>query len=72
MLDLAKESGGRFRSLFLGRAASVLWEGTKEGVSFGHTDNYIRVFLSGGTPPANEFVTTRLTALGEDGLWGAI
>jgi threonylcarbamoyladenosine tRNA methylthiotransferase MtaB len=72
MLDLARESGGRFRSLFLGRAASVLWEGTKEGISFGHTDNYIMVFLSGGTPPANEFVTARLTALGEGGLWGTI
>jgi threonylcarbamoyladenosine tRNA methylthiotransferase MtaB len=72
MLDLAKESGGRFRSLFLGRTASVLWEGAKEGVSFGHTDNYIRVFLSGGTPPANEFVATRLAALGEGGLWGTI
>jgi len=72
MLDLAKESSARFRSLFLDRALGVLWEGTKEGVSFGHTDNYIRVFLSGGAPPANEFVTTRLVALGEGGLWGII
>jgi threonylcarbamoyladenosine tRNA methylthiotransferase MtaB len=68
----AEFNESRFRSLFLGRTASVLWEGAKEGVSFGHTDNYIRVFLSGGTPPANEFVATRLAALGEGGLWGTI
>lgn len=72
MLDLANESGGRFRSLLLGRTMSVLWEGAKDGVSFGHTDNYVRVFLSGGTPPANEFVATRLAALGQGGLWGTI
>ncbi len=72
MLDLANESGGRFRSLCLGRTVSVLWEGTKDGVSFGHTDNYVRVSLSSGTPPANEFLATRLAALGEGGLWGTI
>ncbi len=72
MLDLAKESGRRFRERFLGRTANVLWEGRKDGVCFGLTDNYLRVRLSGGDAPANELVATRLTALGDDGFWGTV
>ncbi len=72
MLDLAKESGRRFREPFLGRTASVLWEGQRDGVCFGLTDNYLRVWLSNGDAPANELVATRLTALGDDGFWGSI
>jgi threonylcarbamoyladenosine tRNA methylthiotransferase MtaB len=72
MLNLAKESGRRFRERFLGRTVNVLWEGRKDGVCFGLTDNYLRVRLSGGDAPANELVATRLTALGDDGFWGTV
>ena len=72
MLDLAKQSSRRFREQFLGRTIGVLWEGNKDGVSCGLTDNYVRVFESGGDAPANELAATRLAALGEDGFWGTI
>jgi threonylcarbamoyladenosine tRNA methylthiotransferase MtaB len=72
MLDLARENSRRFRERFLGRIAIVLCEGRKDGASSGLTDNYMRVFFSGDDPPTNEFASTRLEALREDGFWGTI
>ncbi len=44
MLKLAKLSAERFHQSFLGRKLEVLWEGQKDGLWFGYTDNYLRVF----------------------------
>ena len=72
MLELARRSSWRFQKGFLGRTMTVLWEGTREGIWYGLTDNYIRVFL-----PATEFLGTKLLPVKlvsrtEKGIWGEL
>jgi threonylcarbamoyladenosine tRNA methylthiotransferase MtaB len=72
MLDLAEGSSRRFRGRFLGQRMSVLWEGEKDGIWFGLTDNYLRVFLPSQEQLANELLTANLVALHDGGLWGEL
>jgi threonylcarbamoyladenosine tRNA methylthiotransferase MtaB len=72
MLDLAEGSSRRFRGRFLGQRMSVLWEGKKDGIWFGLTDNYLRVFLPSQEQLANELLTANLVALHDGGLWGEL
>jgi len=72
MLDLAKGSSRRFRERFLGQEMNVLWEGEKDGIWCGLTDNYLRVYLPSQEQLANELLTTKLVAHKEDGLWGEL
>ncbi len=72
MLDLAEGSSRRFRGRFLGQRMSVLWEGEKDGIWFGLTDNYLRVFMPRQEQLANELLTTNLVALHDGGLWGEL
>ncbi|TET76244.1 MAG: MiaB/RimO family radical SAM methylthiotransferase [Dehalococcoidia bacterium] len=72
MLDLAEGSSRRFRERFLGQEMNVLWEGEKEGIWFGLTGNYLRVFLPSQEQLANELLTTNLVAHKEDGVWGEL
>ena len=57
MLDLAHRSTCSFRERFLGRSMNVLWEGSKDGIWFGLTENYLRVFL-----PSQEYLGNRVLA----------
>ncbi|HEY48671.1 MAG TPA: tRNA (N(6)-L-threonylcarbamoyladenosine(37)-C(2))-methylthiotransferase MtaB [Dehalococcoidia bacterium] len=72
MLDLARSSGQRFREQFLGRNMNVLWEGKKDGIWFGLTDNYFRVFLPSKELVANKLLSTNMVAQKENGLWGEL
>ncbi len=57
MLDLAHRSTCSFRERFVGRSMNVLWEGNKDGIWFGLTENYMRVFL-----PSQEYLGNRVLA----------
>jgi threonylcarbamoyladenosine tRNA methylthiotransferase MtaB len=57
MLDLAHRSTCSFRERFAGRSVNVLWEGNKDGIWFGLTENYLRVFL-----PSQEYLGNRVLA----------
>jgi threonylcarbamoyladenosine tRNA methylthiotransferase MtaB len=57
MLDLAHRSNCSFRERFAGRSVNVLWEGNKDGIWFGLTENYLRVFL-----PSQEYLGNRVLA----------
>ena len=72
MLNLAEGSSRRFRERFLGQEMNVLWEGEKEGIWFGLTGNYLRVFLPSQEQLANELLTANLVAHKEDGVWGEL
>ncbi len=72
MLDLANISSRRFRERFLGRKMDVLWEGKKDGIWFGLTDNYLRVFLPSQEQLANKLLPTNLVAHKEGGVWGEL
>jgi len=57
MLALAHRSACSFRERFAGRSVNVLWEGNKDGIWFGLTENYMRVFL-----PSQEYLGNRVLA----------
>jgi tRNA A37 methylthiotransferase MiaB len=57
MLNLAHRSTCSFRGRFAGRSVNVLWEGNKDGIWFGLTENYMRVFL-----PSQEHLGNRVLA----------
>ena len=57
MLDLAHRSTCSFRERFAGQSMNVLWEGNKDGIWFGLTENYLRVFL-----PSQEYLGNRVLA----------
>jgi threonylcarbamoyladenosine tRNA methylthiotransferase MtaB len=57
MLALAHRSTCSFRERFAGRSVNVLWEGNKDGIWFGLTENYMRVFL-----PSQEYLGNRVLA----------
>ncbi len=57
MLELAHRSTCSFRERFAGRSVNVLWEGKKDGIWFGLTENYLRVFL-----PSQEYLGNRVLA----------
>ncbi len=62
MLDLAQKSKQCFREGFLGQSMSVLWEGEKEGIWYGLTDNYMRVFVVSREMLANRILLTKMVA----------
>jgi len=72
MLALAKESAEAFRTRFLGKTLSVLWETWENGVLSGYSENYIRVYAKAGVGLVNEIMTVGLTKPYRDGVWGEI
>jgi len=62
MLDLARRSSQQFREKFLGQSMNVLWEGNKDGIWFGLTENYMRVFLLSHELLSNSIVPTKMVA----------
>ncbi len=61
MLKLARLSAREFCRRFLGRKLEVLWEGQKNGLWFGYTDNYLKVFTQSHHELRNLLLSTRLT-----------
>jgi threonylcarbamoyladenosine tRNA methylthiotransferase MtaB len=72
MLELARRSSQRFRERFVGQSMDVLWEGNKDGIWFGLTDNYMRVFLPSQGLLSNQILATKLVAQHDGFLWGEL
>ena len=72
MLDLAGKSSQQFRERFLGREMNVLWEGQKNKLWVGLTDNYLRVFLQDHGLNANVLMPTKIIGLHNGGLRGEL
>jgi threonylcarbamoyladenosine tRNA methylthiotransferase MtaB len=62
MLELAHRNSRSFRERFIGRSMNVLWEGNKDGIWLGLTDNYMRVFLLSHELLSNSIVPTKMVA----------
>ena len=62
MLDLARRGSQCFRERFVGQSMNVLWEGNKDGIWFGLTENYMRVFLLSHELLSNSIVPTKMVA----------
>ena len=73
MMALARRSARQFRSRFIGRTMTVLWE-DKSGESLwsGRTDNYLRVFARSEDDLAGRMQAARMLAEHSDGLIGEI
>jgi len=50
----------------------VLCEGNKDGIWFGLTDNYMRVFLPSQKLLSNQILATKLVAPHDGFLWGEL
>ena len=59
LLDVSKELENDYFSSFIGREVMVLVEETKDGKSYGHTDNYLHVRIEGKIEH-NTFVKVRI------------
>jgi tRNA A37 methylthiotransferase MiaB len=62
MLELAHRSSRSFRERFVGQSMNVLWEGNKDGIWLGLTDNYMRVFLVSHELLSNSVLPTKIVA----------
>lgn len=72
MLDLSHRSGRCFREQFLGQKMNVLWEGHRDGIWLGLTDNYLRVFLHSQGQLVNQLLATKLISTHNGGLRGEL
>ena len=72
LLALAEECALEFREWFSGRTMPVLWEQESDGLWSGHIDNYIKVYTKSDADVTNQLLSTRLTEIWGDGVWGEI
>jgi threonylcarbamoyladenosine tRNA methylthiotransferase MtaB len=72
MLDLVHRSSQRYRGQFVGQDMNVLWEGNRDGVWLGLTDNYLRVISNSQEPLANQLLATKIVAQHDGILWGEL
>lgn len=72
MLDLSRRSSKLFGERFTGQSMNVLWEGCKEGVWFGLTENYLRVFSYSQEQLANRSLETIIVGQLDGSLWGEL
>ena len=71
MMALGKRSARQFRSQFLGRTMTVLWEDvSKGGLWSGHTANYLRVYAKSDEGLAGKVLAVRIVEEYADGLGG--
>jgi threonylcarbamoyladenosine tRNA methylthiotransferase MtaB len=71
MMALGKRSARQFRSQFLGRTMTVLWEDSSgEGLWSGHTANYLRVHAKSDEGLAGRILAVKLVGEYADGLRG--
>lgn len=71
MGELAERKAREFHQKFLGKTMEVLFETTREEISDGLTENYIRVYTEDTVDPGRIY-GVRLERLYKDGLWGRI
>ncbi|MBR2215139.1 MAG: tRNA (N(6)-L-threonylcarbamoyladenosine(37)-C(2))-methylthiotransferase MtaB [Selenomonadaceae bacterium] len=69
--EVAAESAQDFARRFLGREVTVLFETTREGISDGLTESYLRVYTADKVT-GGEFYPVRLEKLYKDGVWGSL
>ena len=72
MLDLGRRSSRIFGERFLGQNMNVLWEGCREGVWFGLTENYLRVFGCSQEQLTNQLLETTIVGQLDGSLWGEL
>ena len=72
MLDLAYRSTCSFRERFVGYCMNVLWEGNKDGIWFGLTENYMRVFLLSHETLGNRVLATKVVVQRDGTLMGEL
>ncbi|MCH9649168.1 MAG: tRNA (N(6)-L-threonylcarbamoyladenosine(37)-C(2))-methylthiotransferase MtaB [Deltaproteobacteria bacterium] len=70
MLEVARRAEENFLTRNLGICEDVLWEGKKQGLWHGFTDNYVRVFARHAGDLSHRLIPTRLVALSEGGVDG--
>ncbi len=71
LLSLGEELSLAFNAEHAGTVRPVLWESRKDGLWFGHTDNYIVVYTS-GMGLLNRVTPVLLGAVYHDGVWGNV
>lgn len=68
---VAESVAAKMRQRYVGKRLEILTENSPgEGVSVGHTMNFIHVTVNGGSLPPNTFVQVQCTANGPEGLIG--
>jgi threonylcarbamoyladenosine tRNA methylthiotransferase MtaB len=72
MLGLAHRSACSFRERFVGRKMNVLWEGNKDDIWFGLTENYIRIFLASLECLGNQVLATKVVGQRDGILMGEL
>ena len=71
MQALADRKEREFHEQFLGRTMRVLFETTKDGITDGLTDNYIRVYTDSPVT-SGELYEVHIEKLYKDGVWGQV
>ena len=71
LLSLSHELEKDYATKFIGKTLEVLFEETKDGVSIGHTSNYLKVKVK-GTIPSNTFKNVKIKSYLLDSLIGEI
>ena len=71
MQALADRKSKEFHDQFLGKTMRVLFETTKDGITDGLTDNYIRVYTDSPVT-SGELYNVVLEKLYNDGVWGHV
>ncbi len=72
LAENAEKWARRVKEKFLGQTLQVLVEEEEAGVWLGHTENYIRVGLTGEGLARGKILPTKLCALGEDFVEGVV
>jgi threonylcarbamoyladenosine tRNA methylthiotransferase MtaB len=72
MLELAHRSSCSFREQFVGRRMNVLWEGNRDGIWFGLTENYMRIFLPSYECLDNQVLATKVVSQRDGILMGEL
>lgn len=72
MLAVTEAAEKDFRRAQLGQTAEVLWEGARDGVWQGTTDNYLRVYAEGADDLRNRLLPVRLEEMVKGGVKGRV
>ena len=71
-MRLAEERAFEVRQEFIGQTMTILTEKSEEGRVFGHTDNFLPVYIEGLTLPSNQLVTVKLIGNTPESLIGQV
>ena len=71
LLKVSQELEREYANKFIGKTLEVLFEETKDGVSIGHTSNYLKVKVKGNIP-SNTFKNVKIKNYLLDSLIGEV